>query len=407
MRLVDVTSFYGRSGGGIRTYLHARTRALTALGHQVHRVVPGEVSSVSRTPDGAVEHTVAGPALPFDRNYRCFGELAAVGRLLHELSPEVVEVGSHYVLPWRIRALAPRAARVVGFLHSNLPDTFVAPAVRRLPRALAAACERAAWRAVAAAHDHYDATLCASRVVEARLEAGGVPRVVRVGLGVELARFVPSEARLAGAAPRGGVCYIGRLSRDKEAGLLLAAAPRLRAAGLVLRVAGDGPSAPAFARARALEYLGPLSREGVGELLARSEVCVVPGRYETFSLAAAEALASGVPVVCAEGGAAAELARHALAGELFAPGDAEGLARAVLRACRWSAAERREAARRARRFAEGALDWSAVAQRLVAVYRGEAPAGQGAVRRAAAAARPSAAAAATAPRSLGRAELRG
>jgi alpha-1,6-mannosyltransferase len=366
MKIVDLTSLYSHSGGGIRTYLREKTARLSAAGHVVHRVIPGAAAAVRRTSDGAVEHTLRGPSLPFDRNYHLFGSLRQVGELLHELAPDVVEVGSHYILPWRIRELAPRRARIVGFLHSNLPDTFVAPALRRLPPAVGAAAQRLSWRAVRAAHQHYDATLCASRHVEERLREHRVPRVVRVGLGVDLQRFAPQPSA---PQPR-QVCYVGRLSRDKEAELLLAVAPQLAACGLTLVVAGDGPLAARFERAPTVRYLGSLQPPQVATLLAGSAACVVPGRYETFSLAAAEALACGTPVLAAELGAAAELVTASGCGDTFRCGDAASLLAAALRQAALPDERRARARVAGRTFAERELAWSAVLARVLAAYRG-------------------------------------
>jgi glycosyltransferase involved in cell wall biosynthesis len=370
MKIVDITSLYSRNGGGIRTYLREKGRRLAELGHQVHRIVPGEARASHRDDDGVTEHTLSGPPLPFDRNYRLFASFDEIGDLLHQLSPDVVEVGSHYFLPWRIRQLAPRRTRIVGFFHSNVPETFVTPAVARWPASIAAAAQRTAWRIVRAMHAHYDATLCASRFVEAQLHAHEVPRVVRVGLGVDLRRF-PRRDLAATPPRRGQVCYLGRLSGDKEAELLLRAAPALAAAGHLLQVAGDGPMAKAFARARHLTYLGPLPSAQVGELLRGSEACLVPGRHETFSFAAAEALACGTPVVCPEHGAAAELVQRSGCGTSFATGDVAALVAAVAHSARASLAARRAAAQSARTFVERELSWAGVVDRLLAVYRGE------------------------------------
>lgn len=370
MILADVTSFYSPVGGGIRTYLREKGRRLVALGHQVHRVVPGATRSTERTEEGVVEHTLPGPALPFDRNYRRFADLSELGALLHRISPDVVEVGSHYVLPLRIRQLAPARTRVVGFFHSNIPDTFVAPAAQRLPRPLAplgAAAHLLAWRYVRAMHDRYDATLCASRLVEQELRERGVPRVARTGLGVDLSHFTLRPR----FEPTSQLCYLGRLSSDKEAALVLRAAPALAAAGHTLIVAGDGPMAARFARCGHLRYLGPQPRARLVELLHQSDACVVPGRHETFSFAAAEALACGTPVLCPDRGAAAELVERSGLGQRFTAGDASSLVAAAAHARATSRADRRAAAHAARAFAERELSWDTVVAHILAVYRGE------------------------------------
>lgn len=366
MKLVDITSLYSRNGGGIRTYLREKGRRLVERGHQVHRIVPGEARVSARSDEGVVEHSLPGPPLPFDRNYRLFGSFEELGDLLHQLQPDVVEVGSHYFLPWRIRELAPRRARVLGFFHSNVPETFVAPAVARWPRAVGRPLLELSWRLVRAMHAHYDATLCASRVVEGQLRQRGIPRVVRVGLGVDARRFALRDD----FAASGQVCYVGRLSSDKEARLLLLAALALRSAGRRLVVAGDGPMAAQFRKAQHLTYLGPVAPAQVSALLRESDVCLVPGRYETFSFTAAEALACGTPVVCPEAGAAAELVAACGGGATFAAGDVTSLAGAVERAAAGSAAQRRATARAGRGFVERELSWSGVIDRWLAVAGG-------------------------------------
>ncbi len=367
MKIADVTSFYSQRGGGIRTYLREKSRRLVARGHQVHRIIPGERSEAHRAADGAIEHTLAGPPMPFDRNYRFFGSLPALGDLLHQLAPDVVEVGSHYVLPWRIRELAPPRTRVVGFFHSNVPETFAAPAAAYLPEPLAAAVPALAWRIVRAMHARYDATLCASYVVEDQLREHEIPNAVRVGLGVDPTRFPPRRSFEVTRQ----VCYLGRLSRDKEAELLLRAAPDFAAAGITLVVAGDGPLASRFAACRDLRYLGPLPQDRLAELLRSSDACLVPGRYETFSFAAAEALACCTPVIAPDQGAAAELVQRAGCGELFSAGDPTELVAAAIRSSQRSRAARRTDAVNARTYVERELSWDAVVDRLLKIYRGK------------------------------------
>ena len=64
--------------------------------------------------------------------------------------------------------------------------------------------------------------------------------------------------------------------------------------------------------------------------LASLDALVVPSRYESFGLAAAEALAAGTPIVTADQGGAAELAQRSGAGVTFAAGSSAALAAAVI-----------------------------------------------------------------------------
>src|SRR5262249_20663097 len=132
-------------------------------------------------------------------HYRLFGRLGELERLIRRLDPDVVEIGSHAFLPGIVRRAlvsggdGARRPRLVGFFHSDLPGSVVEPVARRLPAALGRRLMSRAWRFVREQHATYDATFVASRVVERRLREAGVPRVVCVGLGVDVEVFRSEE----------------------------------------------------------------------------------------------------------------------------------------------------------------------------------------------------------------------
>lgn len=158
-----------------------------------------------------------------------------------------------------------------------------------------------------------------------RLRALGAPLPWdRVHVVPGLVRGFASRSRAAEGAY---AVVAGRLAPEK--GVEIAAAA-CRAAGLPLRVAGDGPErARIAAAAPEAELLGRLSRPALDELVAGAALALFPSRAaETFGLAAAEAMAAGVPVVGSRIGALPDL----LAPEdLVAPGDIDALAVAATR----------------------------------------------------------------------------
>ena len=94
-----------------------------------------------------------------------------------------------------------------------------------------------------------------------------------------------------------------------------------------LVVAGDGPQAARAARRGRARFVGRVGGEELADLRARAALAIVPSRSaETFGLAAAEAMAAGVPVVASAVGALPELVGP---DGLVAPGDAEALAAAA------------------------------------------------------------------------------
>ncbi len=90
----------------------------------------------------------------------------------------------------------------------------------------------------------------------------------------------------------GSVTYVGRLAPEKELGQLRDAATLLP--DLRFTVAGDGPlreEVEEWARHLPnLDYAGWISRGDVLELLDRTDLLVLPSRFETFGTAAFEAM---------------------------------------------------------------------------------------------------------------------
>jgi glycosyltransferase involved in cell wall biosynthesis len=144
-------------------------------------------------------------------------------------------------------------------------------------------------------------------------------------------------------------------------------------AGLPLVVAGDGPlagdlRAHAAATGADVRFTGRVEAGELADLRAHAALALVPSRSaETFGLAAAEAMADGVPVAASAIGALPELLADPAA--LAPPGDTAALA-AVARA-RFGDPTAGEAGReRIRALAAPAN----VAPLLAAVYDGPDPA---------------------------------
>ncbi len=174
-----------------------------------------------------------------------------------------------------------------------------------------------------------DVVVVPSRFAEGRLRELGAPlpaggvRVLAppVELAGEPAGADPSQPRYA--------LVVSRLAPEKGVDIAIEACRR---AGMALVVAGEGPE---LGRLRALaagadvRFEGRVERERLAELRAAAAVALVPSRSaETFGIAAAEAMAAGLPVAGSRTGALPELLD---ADALVAPGDAAALAEALTR----------------------------------------------------------------------------
>jgi glycosyltransferase involved in cell wall biosynthesis len=127
-----------------------------------------------------------------------------------------------------------------------------------------------------------------------------------------LPHYLPAAAFVGeSAADRGGYALaVGRLSPEKGFDVAIEAAA---AAGVPLRIAGEGPAADDLAELAErldapVEFLGRLGRTDVEGLGRGAAMLVMPSRYHEFSpYAALEAMAAGLPVVASRLGGLPEL----------------------------------------------------------------------------------------------------
>ncbi|AKZ54887.1 Glycosyl transferase [Streptomyces ambofaciens ATCC 23877] len=137
-----------------------------------------------------------------------------------------------------------------------------------------------------------------------------------------------------GAIGRPLLLAVGSLEPHRGYDVLLDAARawrRLDPVPLVV-VAGEGPARPHLQRRIEDEGLPVVligSRDDVGDLLAAADLALLPSRREARSVLAQEALTARLPLVASDAGGIPELVGDAA--ELVPAGDAEALARAVIR----------------------------------------------------------------------------
>lgn len=119
-----------------------------------------------------------------------------------------------------------------------------------------------------------------------------------------------------------------------------------------------------------LLVLDKADRKRVLTMFGRASVTCVPSATGPSSRSVVESLAVGTPVVCADGGAAAEVidedAVVAGAGVRFAPGDVDACATSLIRVIERAGSENLVERCRSRAYL---FDWSFVGPRLVEVYR--------------------------------------
>lgn len=216
--------------------------------------------------------------------------------------------------------------------------------------------------------------VCVSKHVESfvrRIAPRAATEVIYSG--VEITRFRPDGPACAAApGPRPGlrVLTLRRLVPRNGVDVLVEAWRRAGLGrGAALTIAGAGPEQARLrrlaARLPSVRFLGYVPDEQVPGLYRDADLFVVPSvSGEGFGIVAAEALASGVPVIATTGGATGELVRDGQDGLIVPARDPEALATAIARFGRDPALlTRMTAAARGRR---PQLSWDIAVSRLAA-----------------------------------------
>ena len=146
-----------------------------------------------------------------------------------------------------------------------------------------------------------------------------------VHCGVDPARYAHRD-RLSG---RARVLFVGRLAGVKGVPILLRTCAALRASGLDFDVTlvGDGPERAAHQALASdlgltdIDFAGYQSQSRVAELLAQSDMLVLPSFAEGVPVVLMEAMAAQIPVITTRIAGVPELVEDGVSGLLIPPGD--------------------------------------------------------------------------------------
>ena len=344
MKIVFLSGELPGHAGGIGTYISCLSPALALLGHDVHVIScgPGR-RRIDRERDGYWIHERPtrrfGPGGPRRRGrYTTDRIFAAASSWLAyrslNIGADVVEAAE-----WMAEGLAIQTQQrtpCVVSLHTPVHlicgynDTKIGRDLALADRLERASARRA--RLVTSPSELLAQTLTASGWIAER------PEVVRHPIDLDAWSDIPD----AGSTDP-FVLVVGRLEPRKAPELVLEAAAHLRdRVSIEVVFVGHGSlerrgqtyrewlasrAATLDVRAR---FVDDLPRNELRAHYARARLVVVPSRFESMSMVALEAMASGRPVVCTDAVGAAELIAGTRAGAVTPRGDALALAEAML-----------------------------------------------------------------------------
>jgi alpha-1,6-mannosyltransferase len=356
MHLADITMFYAPAGGGVSTYLNAKSRWMKRRARVRHTIFTTNMPSHDNVREL--------PYLPVPglHGYRWPWTVGRVARAVCELQPDLIETGDASSGAWAtLRARDRLGIPAVAFYHSDTP--------RLLRRRCGPLIETGCERYMQALYRHFDLVLAPSRLMVQRLSAMGIPRAVHQPLGIDSATFCPERrdpafrAQLGVAPDTRLLVYGGRFTPEKKLDILIDAVAQLGSPYHLVLV-GSGVSRP-----RPCERLTVLpfvhDQDELARVLASCDALVHAGDGETYGLIALEAMACGLPVVYT-GGGIAELV-DATCGMRAQPDSASSMAGAIEALF---ATDIAALARNARLRAADHYDWNTIMPQLMARYEG-------------------------------------
>lgn len=357
MKILDSTLFYTQSSGGVRTYIDAKRQALLRRGDMSHKVVlPGAGVRFDRD-------FVQLPAmpLPLAPGYRFPLRLGLWANVMAGLQPDLIEAGDPYTPAWA----AQRAAHMldvpaVGFYHSDL--------LSLIHHRVGAFLDAGTRGYIQRLYRGFDLVLSPSQLMARRLAECGVEDVQVQPLGVDLEAFHPQRAkpdarrRLGIEDDRPLLVFAGRGSQEKNIPVLLEAMRALPDYHLLLIGTGLQPDAPD--NVSVIHEFCPAPE--VAGWMAAADALVHAGDQETFGLVALEAMACGLPVVCADAGALPEVV-PARCGRHAPANDGGGFAEAIRDLFEHD--DPAALGRAARAHVESRHSWDTVVDSLLGHYR--------------------------------------
>ena len=374
-------SYLPRTSGVVRA-VEASAQQLRSRGHRVSIVAPEYPGHADADADVVRVPSVTPPGHPdFPLALPYPGQSL---RAVRGLGLDLVHAHSPFLLGGMGWWVARSLGRPVLFTYHTRYDEYAhyAPVVGDFARPFVSAYATAYC-------NRCDCVLAPLPSIAALLREAGVR--VRVAVvpssGIDIAAFAAlSNAAASSGADRAGavrarfgvpdqtalLVFVGRLAREKNVGLLLAALAALPADVWLLLV-GDGPDrglleAQAHDRGIASRtvFAGTQPPAVVAEVLAAADLFVFPSMTETFGLAMIEAMAAGCAVVAVQAAASSDLLRDGETGRLVAadPATFAGAVRDLL-----TQPARRSAMGGAARAAAADYDHARVTDRLLIVYQ--------------------------------------
>ena len=302
LRVALVTSSYAYIQDGVALTLNRLVRFLEARGVEVLVFTPTAEAPSFAYPGQVV--SVASIAMPLRPEYRlALGLPKAARERLEAFRPDIIHVAVPDFLGHQALALGDKlGVPVVASYHTRY-ETYLSHYGLGLMTDFVGGLVSAFYRRCREVY------VPSESMAEALAANGGAGEVRLWTRGVDTTRFDPARRSAAWRLEHGigerevVVLFASRLVREKRLATLTDMFARLAAAGVACRpvIVGDGPERKALRSALpGALFLGFLTGDALPDAYANADLFVFPSDTETFGSVTLEAMASGLPTLCAD-----------------------------------------------------------------------------------------------------------
>lgn len=331
LRLAVTTGAYTHIADGVSLTLNRLVGYLVGHGARVEVLAPvGKTNAVEPAGTLVPVQSVTAPGRP---DYRvALGLMPSARRALDAFRPNVLNVSTPDLLGFGARRWAlRRGVPLVGIYHTHFASYLDFYGLSRLEPLL--------WRYLRWFYRPFAEVFVPSPSMADVLRENGFGNNLTVwGRGIETDRFAPAKRDLAWRRSLGFadddvvVTWVGRLVLEKGLDVFAAMVETMQRRGLRFKtlVVGDGPERSTFQQRLAdAVFTGTLRGDDLPRAYASSDVFVFPSASEAFGNVTLEAMASGLPTVCARAPGASDLVDDGTTGFLVPPGNTGAFADAT------------------------------------------------------------------------------
>lgn len=322
LRVALVTGSYNFIADGVALTLNRLVAYLESVGVEVLVIAP-----VGKTPafDHAGEVAPAPSApFPFRNDYRlALGLTPALRRRLEAFDPDLIHAATPDWLGYQALTFArARGIPAVASYHTRYETYLKDYGLGFLSDFLTEWLKRF--------YGGFDEVYAPSpSMIDSLIADGFAKNIALWGRGVDTERFDPVRRSAAFRARLGSddetpvIAFVGRLVREKRLDTLGQVSERISHLDHRLLVVGDGPDRAMLEQAAPHAFFtGFLTGEDLATAYASADIFLFPSDTETFGAVTLEAMASGLPTVCADATGSRCLVIQGVTGFLAPPGDA-------------------------------------------------------------------------------------